>query len=293
MGLFDLIKSGPSSMGQLQFDCCVFQFYRERFNYDSFQNFWHANTTGADGSASRLVDQLYACEAEFPKDGLLHAQLAQVELEIEKHWFNTYGISPESLSIFSQINLQANHALEASLQSEPVKLVEIDPELRVDECMKSLKRYEQHLAQLALPKFDDQTKIHFFMNEINEVLSASFKYSGSVLKVLEQDSYMQDDDVSWGRWTLFRDNTGYTDVWIVKIESGRAEVVKMISKTDADAYTLDEIPRGIQFDSEIFKAIDKTRITAFDNSEFNDPPPPYFQMLSMMDAVGDVPKAST
>jgi hypothetical protein len=67
----------------------------------------------------------------------------------------------------------------------------------------------------------------------------------------------------------------------------------MISKTDADAYTLDEIPRGIQFDSEIFKAIDKTRITAFDNSEFNDPPPPYFQMLSMMDAVGDVPKAST
>ena len=55
------------------------------------------------------------------------------------------------------------------------------------------------------------------MSDINENLSASFKYSGSVLKVLEQDSYMQDDDVSWGRWTLFRDTTGYTDIWIVRI----------------------------------------------------------------------------
>jgi len=71
----------------------------------------------------------------------------------------------------------------------------------------------------------------------------------------------------------------------VRIEGGRAEVVKMVSKVDADSYSLDEAPRGIQFDSEIFKAIDKTRITAFDNSEFNDPPPPYFQMLSMMKAI--------
>jgi hypothetical protein len=126
---------------------------------------------------------------------------------------------------------------------------------------------------------------------MNESLSAPFKYSGSVLKVLEQDSYMQ-DDVSWGRWTLFRDTTGYTDVWIVRIESGKAEVVKMISKVDADTYSLDESPRGIQFDSEIFKAIDKTRITAFDNSEFNDPPPPYFQMLSMMDVIGDKPNSN-
>ena len=293
MGLFDFVKSGPSSMGQLQFDQCVFQFYCERFKYDSFESFWHASILGANGSSSRLIDQLYGCETEFPSDDLLHAQLAQAELEIEKHWFNNYGISPESFTIFTSIYSQAARALEEILQLELVENVALDPELRVDGCVKSLKKYEQNLAQLGLPKFDDLTKIHYFMNDINEVLSASFKYSGSVLKVLEQDSYMQDDDISWGRWTLFRDTTGYTDIWIVKIESGRAEVIKMISKIDADLYGLDEAPRGIQFDSEIFKAIDKTRITAFDNSEFNDPPPPYFQMLSMMNVMGDKPHGNS
>ncbi len=291
MGLFDLIKSGPLQMSQRQFDQCVFDHYRERFNYDSFQSFWHASVSNADGSAGRLVDRLYACEDDFPKDSLLHAQLAEASLIIEKHWFNTYGISPESLSIFLNICTQAQQALEEQLSSETVQPIEVDAELRVDGCQKSLKTYELNLAQMGLAKFDDLTKIQFFMVDMNEALSAPFKYSGSVLKVLEQDSFMQ-DDVSWGRWTLFRDTTGYTDIWIVRIESGKAEVVKMISKVDADTYSLDESPRGIQFDSEIFKAIDKTRITAFDNSEFNDPPPPYFQMLAMMDIIGDKPNSN-
>ncbi|MFZ4119867.1 MAG: hypothetical protein ACOYKP_09345, partial [Polynucleobacter sp.] len=69
----------------------VFQFYGERFKYDSFQHFWHATTPKTDGGEARLVDQLYACEVEFPKDDFLHAQLAQACLDIEKHWFNTYG----------------------------------------------------------------------------------------------------------------------------------------------------------------------------------------------------------
>ncbi|MCM0028078.1 MAG: hypothetical protein NBV55_00080 [Polynucleobacter sp.] len=285
MGLFDLVKGKPSYMGQLQFDLNVFQFYCERFKYDSFQDFWHASSPKSDGGVARLVDQLYACEADFPKDDLLHAQLAQTCLDIEKHWFNTYGISPESLTLFSNISLQASQAYEDHMQLEPAEQIEPNPEMRVDDCNRSFKKYEQRLAELGLPAFDDAIKIHYFMNDINENLSALFKYSGSVLRVLEQDSYMQDDDVSWGRWTLFRDTTGYTDIWIVRIEAGRAEVVKMVSKVDADSYSLDETPRGIQFDSEIFKAIDKTRITAFDNSEFNDPPPPYFQMLSMMKAM--------
>ena len=285
MGLFDLVKGKPSFMGQLQFDMSVFQFYGERFRYDSFQHFWHATTPKADGGEARLVDQLYACEVEFPKDDFLHAQLAQACLDIEKHWFNTYGISPESHTLFLNISLQARQAFEESIALEPAAQVEQNPELRVEGCNTSFKKYEQGLTELGLTPFDDAIKIHYFMNDINENLSAPFKYSGSVLKVLEQDSYMQDDDVSWGRWTLFRDTTGYTDIWIVRIEGGRAEVVKMVSKVDADTYSLDEAPRGIQFDSEIFKAIDKTRITAFDNSEFNDPPPPYFQMLSMMKAI--------
>lgn len=285
MGLFDLVKGKPSYMGQLQFDLNVSQFYCERFKYDSFQDFWHASSPKSDGGVARLVDQLYACEADFPKDDLLHAQLAQACLDIEKHWFNTYGISPESLTLFSNISLQASQAYEEHMQLEPAEQIEPNPEIRVDDCNRSFKKYEQRLAELGLPAFDDAIKIHYFMNDINENLSALFKYSGSVLRVLEQDSYMQDDDVSWGRWTLFRDTTGYTDIWIVRIEAGRAEVVKMVSKVDADSYNLDETPRGIQFDSEIFKAIDKTRITAFDNSEFNDPPPPYFQMLSMMKAM--------
>jgi hypothetical protein len=285
MGLFDLVKGKPSFMGQLQFDLNVFQFYCERFKYDSFQDFWHASSPKSDGEVARLVDQLYACEADFPKDDFLHAQLAQACLDIEKHWFSTYGISPESHTLFLNISLQARQAYEESIALEPAEQVESNPELRVDGCNKAFKKYEQSLAEQGLPAFDDAIKMHYFMNDINENLSALFKYSGSVLRVLEQDSYMQDDDVSWGRWTLFRDTTGYTDIWIVRIEGGRAEVVKMVSKVDADSYSLDEAPRGIQFDSEIFKAIDKTRITAFDNSEFNDPPPPYFQMLSMMKAI--------
>jgi hypothetical protein len=275
-------------MSQRQFDQCVFDHYCERFGYDSFQSFWHASISNADGSVGRLVDRLFAFEENFPKDSNLHSQFAEASLIIEKHWFNTYGISPESFSIFSNICTQARRALEEQLNSEAPQTVEPDPESRVDSCQNSLKTYEQNLAQMGLPKFDDLTKIQYFMVDMNEALSTPFKYSGSVLKVLEQDSYMQ-DDVSWGRWTLFRDTTGYTDVWIVRIESGKAEVVKMISKVDADTYSLDESLRGIQFDPEIFKAIDKTRITAFDNSEFNDPAPPYFQMLSMMDIVGDKP----
>lgn len=293
MGLFDLVKGKPSFMGQLQFDLNVFQFYCERFKYDSFEHFWHASSPKSDGGVARLVDQLYACEVEFPKDDFLHAQLSQACLDIEKHWFNTYGINPESLTLFSSIGLQARQAYEEHIQLEPAAQAELNPEMRVDGCNRSFKKYEQHLAELGLPAFDDSIKIHYFMNDINENLSAPFKYSGSVLKVLEQDSYMQDDDVSWGRWTLFRDTTGYTDIWIVRIEAGRAEVVKMVSKVDADSYSLDEAPRGIQFDSEIFKAIDKTRITAFDNSEFNDPPPPYFQMLSMMKATGSQPNSGS
>ena len=291
MGFFDLIKSKPSRMDQRRFDVCVFQFYCERFKYDSFESFWHASSKASDGSEVRLIDSLYACEVDFPKDDLLHAQLAEICLKIEKYWFNTYGISPESLGIFSNIVLQANQALEQFLETntDPSSIPELDPQVRVEQCFNDLKYYESNLTQLALPKFDDATKIHYFMDDINETLSSGFKYSGSVLKVLDQDAYMQDDDITWGRWTLFRDTTGFTDIWIVRIEGGRAAVVKIVSKVDTDSYALDEMPKGIQFDSEIFKAIDKTRITAFENSEFNDPPPPYFQMLSMMKVLGDTP----
>jgi hypothetical protein len=141
----------------------------------------------------------------------------------------------------------------------------------------------QHLNP---PKFDDQTKIHFFLDGLDETLSSSFKYSGSVLKVLEQDSYIQNEDVTWGRWTLFRDSTGFSDIWIVRIQTGRAEVFKAVAKLDANTYELDESVRGIHFDSEIFKAIDKTQIAAFDNSEFNLNPPAYFQMLTMLHVTG-------
>jgi hypothetical protein len=120
MGLFDLVKGRPSFMGQLQFDMNVFQFYGERFKYDSFQHFWHATIPKADGGEARLVDQLYACEVEFPKDDFLHAQLAQVCLDIEKHWFNTYGISPESQSLFLNISAQARQAYEESIASRSI-----------------------------------------------------------------------------------------------------------------------------------------------------------------------------
>ena len=148
-------------------------------------------------------------------------------------------------------------------------------------------KYEIQIQQLKPIRFDDQTKIHFYLDGLNETLSSSYKYSGSVLKVLEQDSYIQNEDVTWGRWTLFRDSTGYSDVWIVKIQNGRAEVFSAVEKLNQDTHKLDESIRGIHFDSEIFKAIDKTQVTAFDNSEFNLNPPSYFQMLAMLNITGE------
>jgi hypothetical protein len=73
----------------------------------------------------------------------------------------------------------------------------------------------------------------------------------------------------------------------VRIENGKAEVVKAVSKLNQDTYELDESIRGIHFDSEIFKAIDKTQISAFENSEFKLSPPSYFQMLSMLNVTGE------
>jgi hypothetical protein len=202
-----------------------------------------------------------------------------------------FGSSSEALSVFSSIKSQAEEALlksEAQAQEVNTKSSQppVNPDTRVDSCMRNLYRYEMQIAQLNPVSFDVQTKMHFFLKGLNESLSSSFKYSGSVLKVLDQDSYIQNEDTTWGRWTLFRDSTGYSDIWIVRIENGRAEVVKAVSKLNQDTYELDESIRGIHFDSEIFKAIDKTQISAFENSEFKLSPPSYFQMLSMLNVTG-------
>jgi hypothetical protein len=202
-----------------------------------------------------------------------------------------FGSSSEALSVFSSIKSQAEEALlksEAQAQEVNAKSSQhpVNPDTRVDSCMRNLYRYEMQIAQSSPVSFDVQTKMHFFLSGLNESLSSSFKYSGSVLKVLDQDSYIQNEDTTWGRWTLFRDSTGYSDIWIVRIENGRAEVVKAVSKLNQDTYELDESIRGIHFDSEIFKAIDKTQISAFENSEFNLSPPSYFQMLSMLNVTG-------
>ena len=289
MSLFNS-RSAPQFMEQALFDASIIGFYCSRFQYDSFESFWHAKSTRADGSESRLADLLFSKVDSYPKDDLLRTQMSQACLELEKFWFNKYGISHESFGLFSGIKSQADTAwANAQAQEEIAKNAahNLPPETRVDKFLKSLGIYDSALATLNLAKFDDETKMHYFLSDIDESLSSSFRYSGSVLKVLEQDSYIQNDDVTWGRWTLFRDATGFVDIWIVRIEDGRAAVVKIISKLADESYVLDETPKGIQFDSEIFKAIDKTSISAFENSEFYSTPPAYFQMISMVEALGE------
>jgi hypothetical protein len=291
MALFNLGSTTPQYMDQSLFDAAIFRFYCLRHQYEDFQSFWHAKKVDSSGAEIRLVDSLFAQAAKYTKDEHLRGQLSQACLEIEKYWNMKFGSSSESLSVFSSIKSQAEEALlksEAQAQELNAKSSQspVNPDTRVDSCMRNLYRYEMQIAQLNPVSFDVQTKMHFFLNGLNESLSSSFKYSGSVLKVLDQDSYIQNEDTTWGRWTLFRDSTGYSDIWIVRIENGRAEVVKAVSKLNQDTYELDESIRGIHFDSEIFKAIDKTQISAFENSEFNLSPPSYFQMLSMLNVTG-------
>ena len=291
MALFNLGSTSPQYMDQLLFDVAIFRFYCSRHQYEDFQSFWHAKKVDSSGAEIRLVDSLFAQAAKYTKDEHLRGQLSQACLEIEKYWNMKFGSSSESLSVFSSIKSQAEEALFKS-EAQPQELnakssqPPVNPDSRVDSCMRNLYRYEMQIAQLNPVSFDVQTKMHFFLNGLNESLSSSFKYSGSVLKVLDQDSYIQNEDTTWGRWTLFRDSTGFSDIWIVRIENGRAEVVKAVSKLNQDTYELDESIRGIHFDSEIFKAIDKTQISAFENSEFNLSPPSYFQMLSMLNVTG-------
>ena len=290
MALFNLGSATPQHMAQAIFDEAVFKFYRLRHQYEDFQSFWHAKTTGANGAEVRLVDTLLANASKYPKDEALRAQLSEACLEIEKYWNKKFGSSPESLSIFGSIFSQAEDALaKHQAQAEDAKQPEaqINTGTRVESCMRNLYKYEIQLQAIKPVSFDAQTKIHFYLDGLNETLSSSYKYSGSVLKVLEQDSYIQNEDVTWGRWTLFRDSTGYSDVWIVRIQNGRAEVFSAVAKLNQDTYELDESIRGIHFDTEIFKAIDKTQVTAFDNSEFNLSPPTYFQMLAMLNATGE------
>ena len=291
MALFNLGSTTPQYMDQSLFDAAIFRFYCLRHQYEDFQSFWHAKKVDSSGAEIRLVDSLFAQAAKYTKDEHLRGQLSQACLEIEKYWNMKFGSSSESLSVFSSIKSQAEEALlksEAQAQELNAKSSQspVNPDSRVDSCMRNLYRYEMQIAQLNPVSFDVQTKMHFFLNGLNESLSSSFKYSGSVLKVLDQDSYIQNEDTTWGRWTLFRDSTGYSDIWIVRIENGKAEVVKAVSKLNQDTYELDESIRGIHFDSEIFKAIDKTQISAFENSEFNLSPPSYFQMLSMLNVTG-------
>jgi hypothetical protein len=275
-------------MEQALFDASIIGFYCSRFQYDSFESFWHAKSTRTDESESRLADLLFSKIDSYPKDDLLRTQMSQACLELEKFWYKKYGISHESFRLFSGIKSQADAAwANAQILEETTKKSSqnIHPETRVDKFLKYLGIYDSALTTLNLENFDEETKIHYFLSDIDESLSSSFRYSGSVLKVLEQDSYIQNDHVTWGRWTLFRDATGFVDTWIVRIEDGRAAVVKIISKLAHESYVLDEMPKVIQFDSEIFKAIDKTSISAFENSELYTTPPNYFQMISMLEAL--------
>ena len=97
---------------------------------------------------------------------------------------------------------------------------------------------------------------------------------------------MQDEQVTWVRWGLFRKATSLTDIWLVKIENDLAQVVKIAVQKAVGEYTLDESPKMVELDDEIRKAISKSKACALENSTLYGSAPPYLQMMHLVTTLG-------
>ena len=161
-----------------------------------------------------------------------------------------------------------------------------NPQMRVAQCLADLKAYEQMVASRGLPDIDPEEKTHFFTSDLYEGMVSKFKYSGSDLKVYEEDCFMQDEQVTWARWGLFRNATSLTDIWLVKIENDLAQVVKIAVQKTIGEYELDEVPKMVELDDEIRKAISKSKACALENSTLYGAAPPYLQMINLVKALG-------
>jgi len=292
LGLFNTVlggKSGAVVMCQALFNVVAYLPYCSRANYQDFNEFWHAKVKSANGAEERLNQIFFNYSAHFTKDELLLKQLSQATLEIEKYWISKYGLSNRSIALFSTLKKLADQYLPdgtKALESDFMHGVSHpNPETRVAQCMLDLKAFEALLPALAPTEISPEERTHFFVADLYENAVSHYKYSGSDLKVYEEDSYFIDSQTCWGRWGLFRNSTLLTDTWIVLIKNDVPTVQKIvIAKVNGD-FDLDEEPKKIEIDPEILAAISKTKTTGVENAASFGMPPKYLQMIAMLETI--------
>ena len=292
MGLFNTVlggKSGAVVMCQALFNVVAYLPYCSRANYQDFNEFWHAKVKSANGAEERLNQIFFNYSAHFTKDELLLKQLSQATLEIEKYWISKYGLSNRSIALFSTLKKLADQYLPDGSKAQESDFMHgashPNPEARVAQCMLDLKAFETLLPSLAPIEISSEERTHFFVADLYENAVSHYKYSGSDLKVYEEDSYFIDSQTCWGRWGLFRNSTLLTDTWIVLIKNDVPTVQKIvIAKSDGD-FNLDEEPKKIEIDPEILAAISKTKSTGVENAASFGMPPKYLQMIVMLNTI--------
>ena len=292
MGLFNTVlggKSGADVMCQALFNVVAYLPYCSRANYQDFNEFWHAKVKSANGAEERLNQIFFNYSAHFTKDELLLKQLSQATLEIEKYWISKYGLSNRSIALFSTLKKLADQYLPDGSKAQESDFMHgathPNPEARVAQCMLDLKAFETLLPSLAPIEISSEERTHFFVADLYENAVSHYKYSGSDLKVYEEDSYFIDSQTYWGRWGLFRNSTLLTDTWIVLIKNDVPTVQKIvIAKADGD-FDLDEEPKKIEIDPEILAAISKTKSTGVENAASFGMPPKYLQMIAMLNTI--------
>ena len=292
MGLFNAVlggKSGADIMCQALFNVVAFLPYCSRANYQDFNDFWHAKVKNANGAEERLNQIFFNYSSHFTKDEQLLKQLSQATLEIEKYWISKYGLSGRSLALFSVLKKLADQYLPDGTKAQESDFMHgashPNPETRVAQCMLDLKAFEALLPTLAPTEISPEERTHFFVADLYENAVSHYKYSGSDLKVYEEDSYFIDSQTYWGRWGLFRNSTLLTDTWIVLIKNDVPTVQKIvIAKADGD-FDLDEEPKKIEIDPEILAAISKTKSTGVENAASFGMPPKYLQMIAMLNTI--------
>jgi hypothetical protein len=292
LGLFNTVlggKSGADVMCQALFNVVAYLPYCSRANYQDFNEFWHAKVKSANGAEERLNQIFFNYSAHFTKDELLLKQLSQATLEIEKYWISKYGLSNRSIALFSTLKKLADQYLPDGSKAQESDFMHgashPNPETRVAQCMLDLKAFEALLPALAPTEISPEERTHFFVADLYENAVSHYKYSGSDLKVYEEDSYFIDSQTCWGRWGLFRNSTLLTDTWIVLIKNDVPTVQKIvIAKSDGD-FNLDEEPKKIEIDPEILAAISKTKSTGVENAASFGMPPKYLQMIAMLETI--------
>jgi hypothetical protein len=292
LGLFNTVlggKSGAVVMCQALFNVVAYLPYCSRANYQDFNEFWHAKVKSANGAEERLNQIFFNYSAHFIKDELLLKQLSQATLEIEKYWISKYGLSNRSIALFSTLKKLADQYLPDGSKAQESDFMHgashPNPEARVAQCMLDLKAFETLLPSLVPIDISSEERTHFFVADLYENAVSHYKYSGSDLKVYEEDSYFIDSQTCWGRWGLFRNSTLLTDTWIVLIKNDVPTVQKIVNAKANGDFDLDEEPKKIEIDPEILAAISKTKSTGVENAASFGMPPKYLQMIAMLETI--------